>query len=326
MKNPTSYSTIFSVFAFLLFGSSCLLAQKDAGGAPETEAILEQFVAAYRTDPMAMDASFGIKVGEDWWHVVVTRMEKPYAAGKQKQYTFHELGPHEVSLNAGPPVKPTWYFRFDDKATLLKIYLNELTASTAAAKSTGEDIVAFDIEDMEGFDSSQQDTALAYVVLEHFWKKEAVEVTRFSRDSSLPSHGAAMVLLYTMKDKRIGWFSLGHEEAANADRGLDKGQVPNLFIVTRGRGKARIRDQEIDLEPGMSIFVGPYDSHVFYNPNPEPLEGLLILFGDNIDYARGQSYLSFLEQEYAFYAENEQRVADQARKDRGSKTSGTDKN
>ncbi len=67
----------------------------------------------------------------------------------------------------------------------------------------------------------------------------------------------------------------------------------------------RIGKEEIDLESGMSVFVGPYVKHVLYNPYEEPLEGILILFGDNIDYAKGQSYVEFLEKEYKFYGGNE---------------------
>ena len=55
----------------------------------------------------------------------------------------------------------------------------------------------------------------------------------------------------------------------------------------------------------MSVFIGPYVKHIIYNPYDEPLEGILVLFGDNIDYARGQSYLDFLEREYAFYEANQ---------------------
>ena len=284
-----------------------LNAQQPAGE-PAIESLLQEFVESYRHDPMALDADFGIRVGEMWWHVGVRRAEHPYAAGKQKQYTFHDFGPHAISLEAGPPPAPTWFFRFDDPEIFRKISSGELTASTAAARSTGADYVAFDLADMEGFTSSQEHTALGYLTMEHFWKKDPAEVTRFNRDSSLPSHGAQIVSLYTMKDKRIGWFTLGQEEAANADRGLDKSQVPNLIIITKGHGRAQIGEQELELEPGMSIFVGPYVKHVFYNPNPEPLEGILVLFGDNIDYATGQSYPAFLEAEYAFYGENQKQV------------------
>ncbi len=296
--------------AVIILFSVGLILQAKANFAQElsTQAILESFVEGYKTDAMAMTATFGIKVADDWWQVKVVRKEEPYAVGKQNQYTFHNYGPHEVSIQKGKPTTPGWYFRFADRETLDKINNKIWTASTAAAKSTPADVVAMDIEDMEGYTSNQQATALAYVTMEHFWKKDAVEITRFTRDSSLPSHGAGIVSLYTMKDKRIAWFSIGAEEAANADRGLDKSQVPNLFIITKGKGKGLIGDEEIELVPGMSVFVGPYVKHVIYNPYEEPLEGILVLYGDNIDYALGQSYIGFLEKEYEFYGKNEKEV------------------
>lgn len=288
----------------LLF--SCLAISVARADAPQsTQSILEEFVEAYRSDPMALGATFGIKVGEDWWHVRSERVQEPYPAGKQKQYTFHNYGPHNVTLHNGPPPEPSWYFRFADRGTLDNIHRKFWTASTAAAQSTSDDEVALKILPMEGFTETQTSTAISYQVMEHFWKSDPAEITRFSRDSSLPSHGAGIVSLYTMKDKRIAWFSLGQEETANNDRGLDKSQIPNLFIFTKGRGKAQIGDEEIDVEAGMSVFVGPYVKHVFYNPNEETLEGILVLFGDNIDYATGQSYLDFLEQEYRFYGANQ---------------------
>ncbi|MCB0563406.1 MAG: hypothetical protein KDD01_03435 [Phaeodactylibacter sp.] len=270
-----------------------------------TESMLQSFVEGYKTDPMALTATFGIQVGDDWWQVRSVRVQEPYQVGKSKQYTFHHFGPHEVTLRQGQPEMPTWYFKFADREVLDKVYEKIWTATTAAAKSTPADVVGLDILDMEGFTSTQQNDAIAYTIMEHFWKKDPVEITRFSRDGSLPSHGADLVSLYTMKDKRIGWFSLGKEESANADRGLDKGQVPNLFIFTKGKGKGQFGEEEVDIEPGMSVFIGPYVKHIIYNPYDEPLEGILVLFGDNIDYAQGQSYLDFLEREYAFYEANQ---------------------
>lgn len=273
--------------------------------AEPTARILERFAASYRTDPMALTVTFGIKVGDDWWHVTSKRFQRPYPVGKEQQYTFHEFGPHEVQLNAGPPATPTWYFELAERSTLDNIDQKIWTASTAAAKSTPADKTHLELREMDGFVPSQQSTAITYQVLEHFWKRDIAEITRFSRDGSLPSHGAELVALYTMKDKRIAWFSIGTQEAANAEQGMDKGQVPNLMIFTKGRGKALIGDEAIDVEPGMSIFVAPYVKHVIHNPYDAPLEGIIVLFGDNIDYARGQSYLDFLEAEYAFYRSNE---------------------
>ena len=166
---------------------------------------------------------------------------------------------------------------------------------------------------MEGFRSGIKEDAIAYEVMEHFWKKGQAEITYFKRDSSLPTHGADHVGLYTMKDKRIGWFSIGPEQAANTERGLDKGQVPNLFIVTKGKGKAELGDEMVDLEPGMSIFIPQYVKHVIYNPYKEPMEGIIVLFGDNIDYARGQSYMDFLELQHEFYQSYDQNITEGSR-------------
>ncbi|WP_190810104.1 cupin domain-containing protein [Flagellimonas sp. S3867] len=268
-----------------------------------TEKMLQSFVDSYKKDHMAHTVTFGIKVGEDWWHVRSQRKQEGYAVGKKKQYTFHNFGPHTVSLHKGKPNKPTWYFHFANKEVLNNIYSKKWTASTASAKSFGSDVVGLNIRDMKGYKSGIQEDALAYEVMEHFWKKDAVEITYFTRDASLPTHGVDHVGLYTMKDKRIGWFSIGPEQAANTERGLDKGQVPNLFIITKGKGRAELGEGVVELEPGMSIFIGPYVKHVIYNPYDEPLEGILVLFGDNSDYVFGKSYMDLLEDQHKFYGD-----------------------
>ena len=274
----------------------------------EHHAILQSFVESYKTDPMALSVTFGIAVGEEWWHVISERKEEGYKVGKKKLYTFHNYGPNEVTLYQGKPKEPTWYFKFADASVLEKINAKVWTASTASARSTPADEVGLDILSMDGFIYTQKTDAISYQVLEHFWKKDTIEITHFTRDNTLPSHGAEIVSLYTMKDKRIGWFSLGTDEAANADERLEKGQVPNLMIFTKGKGKGLFGEEEFDIEPGMSVFIGPYVKHVIYNPYEEPLEGILVLFGDNIDFAKGQSYLEFLEREQDFLEENEKNV------------------
>lgn len=290
---------VLTILLSFTLNPNCLQAQEET-----TAAILQSFVDSYQTDHMAQTIIFGIRIGDDdWWHVKSVRKQEGYLVGKRQQYTFHNFGPHEVSLHPGQPEAPTWYFHFANRETLDNINRKIWTASTASAKSFGSDIVALNIRDMEGFQSSIRDDAIVYEVMEHFWKKDAIEITRFARDGSLPTHGVDHVGLYTMKDKRIGWFSIGPDQAANAERGLDKGQVPNLFIVTKGRGQADFGNGIVELEAGMSVFVGQYVKHVIYNPYDEPMEGIVILFGDNIDYARGPSYMDFLEQQHQFYEE-----------------------
>ncbi len=304
----TTRQLFMLALACLLFlgSSSGLIAQGN-----RIQEMLESFVESYKTDPMALNGTFGVTVNDEWWHVTTLRKEEGYKVGKKKQYTFHNFGPHEVILRKGKPESLTWYFDFANLNVLENVYSGYWSASTAAAKSTAEDKVGLNIRPMEGYNFSAKDEGIAYQVMEHFWKKDAVEITRFTRDQSLPSHGAAIVSLYTMKDKRISWFSLGKDEAANTEKNLDKGQVPNLLIFTKGKGRGQFGEEEMDIEPGMSVFIGPYVKHIIYNPYDEPLEGILVLFGDNPDFVWGQSYLQFLEKQYEFLGENHQNVLKQ---------------
>lgn len=306
-------ATSFFKLTSLLLCSFLSLIPATANAQESTQDILQHFVESYKTDHMAHTVLFGIRVGEDWWYVNSERKQTAYAVGKKKQYTFHNFGPHEVTLHEGQPSTPTWYFHFASRAVLDNIYSKTWTASTASAKSFGTDVVGLNIRDMEGFKSGIKEDAIAYEVMEHFWKSEPVEITYFARDASLPTHGADHVGLYTMKDKRIGWFSIGPQKAANAERGLDKGQVPNLFIITKGKGRAELGDNEVELRPGMSVFIGPYVKHVLYNPYDEPLEGIIVLFGDNIDYARGKSYLDLLEAQHEFYQQFDLSITKQSK-------------
>ena len=265
---------------------------------PGVEQMLVAFVEDYRVDPMAMNAEFGIKVGPDWWSVSVERRQEAYRNGR---LTGHRAGPHEVVLRAGIPAKPTWYFELADRSVLEEIYRGDLNAGTGGMQSFASDKVKVEIREMDGFVDKARGEADMYHALSHFWTRGTPEITYFGRNKSLPTHGVGAVSLYTMKGNRIAWFSMMKDEAANADPALEAGQVPNLFIVTKGRGKARLASREFDLKEGMSVFIAPYVKHVLWNPFDEPMEGILVLFGDNTDAAFGKSYIDVKEGLHAFY-------------------------
>lgn len=269
-----------------------------APAAPGVEQMLRSFADDYRTDPMAMSADFGIKVGPDWWSVSVKRKQEAVPRGR---LTDHRFGPHQVELRPGPPARPTWYFDLADKSVLEKIYKGEINAGTGGMQSFDSDKVMVEIREMDGFADKARGEADMYHALSHFWTRGIPEITYFGRNQSMPTHGIGAVSLYTMKGNRIAWFSMLKDEAANADPKLEAGQVPNLFIITKGRGKANLGEGEFDLNEGMSVFIAPYVKHVLWNPYDEPMEGILVLFGDNSDAAFGKSYLDVKEGLHGFY-------------------------
>lgn len=260
--------------------------------------MLEHFAEDYKKDPMAIGANFGIKVREDWWSVSVERHQEEYAPNER--LTFHNAGPHDVILKAGPPDSSTWYFEIADKSILTKFFDGTLNAGTASMQSFDSDQVALEIREMDGYKLDAGAEAVMYHTMSHFWVTGIPEIVTFGRDKTLPTHGVDAAGLYNMKDKRIAWFSIGKDEAANETPGLEFGQVPNLFIFTKGKGKADFGSGEFDVSEGMSVFAGPYVKNVLRNPYDEPLEGILVLYGDNPDFAFGKSYMDFIEDQYEF--------------------------
>ena len=119
MKNQINFSMMKQVVTAMLVEFVSI--QSISAQEQSTEAILQSFVDSYKTDPMAITATFGIKVGDEWWYVTSERVQEAYKAGKSKQYTLHNFGPNKVELHKGMPTSPTWYFSLADRETLDKI-------------------------------------------------------------------------------------------------------------------------------------------------------------------------------------------------------------
>lgn len=260
--------------------------------AARADALLQDFVDDYAMDHMAIGTSFGIKLGQQWWNISVERKE---AATRRGRLTDHAFGPHKIELSRGVPAKPTWYFEIASMAVLEKIASGEVNAGTAAMQSFGSDRVGVETRDMDGFTSTAGDEAEMYLVLSHFFTKGKPEVTRFGSNNALETHGAQATALHMMKGTRVVQFSVPPQGQVNADPRLSFGQMPNLFVVTSGKGTLFTDDGPMVLEKGMSVFVPQFVKHEMINDGEVPLEGVLILYGDNSDFAFGTSYPSYLE-------------------------------
>lgn len=268
--------------------------------AAEATAAFERLVADYRTDPMAISGHFGIKIADHWWEVTIERKERAIANGR---LTDHEFGPHEVTLKLGKPSEPTFVYIIANMEVLRLIASGKINAGTAAMQSFGSDQVGVETGQMKGFEMTSGDDARLYHHMSHFFTTGVPEITYFGPENSLETHGAQMTALHFMKGVRVGYFTMQPQQTVNEDIRLQKGQMPNLFIITKGRGVGYLGDQQLDLKPGMSVYVAPFVRHEFTAVGDEPMEGILVLYGDNSDFAFGTSYPAFLEDLYDFYGQ-----------------------
>lgn len=290
-----------SSLAFADEGANSGAALTDAEIA-EANAILADFAEDFAHDHMAIDVTFGIKLDDKFWSVDVQRKETSSARGR---LTDHAFGPHKVTVSEGAPARPTWYFEIADMNVLRLIASGEVNAGTAAMQSFGSDEVGVETRDMEGFASTSGDEADLYLVLSHFFTKGKPEVTYFSRENSLETHGAMATSLHMMKGFRVAFFNIAPQETVNEDPRLEFGQMPNLFVVTSGKGTLISDDGPMVLKKGMSVFIPQFVKHQIVNDGDAPLEGLLVLYGDNSDFAFGTSYPTFMQDLNDFYRQYE---------------------
>lgn len=127
----------FVLFSILLMLISPRLGSSQSQHVAATEEISRTFADDYQKDAMLTeDIGFGIKVGDDFWHVIA----------KAKTTVNNAT----VTLFAGEPPEASFYFKTDFE-TLVKINNGELNALTGSAKAFDTDFAPFDADCHGGF-------------------------------------------------------------------------------------------------------------------------------------------------------------------------------
>lgn len=251
--------------------ASLALALAAAVAAPalaDSAAALQRFVDDYRADPMLREAYFGVQVGEEWWTVESKRAS----------------GAPEVTLTAGKPARPTWYFKIEGADVLNQLDRGDATFGTLAGKANSSDYAPMDIDVMPGhFADGQAPGSEFYETLTkvgfHFWYRGNPEVVPFARQAMRRIHGADSTALYYEPGLRMVGFSM--KQGQHAFAGEDsKGPWTKVLVFTGGRGKALIDGRTIDVQAGERLFVPPMVVNEFWNESATPLEGIVIVFGE----------------------------------------------
>jgi len=267
MKNTKALSRLAAAFVPPIAFLAPANAAAEPGDAPGT--ILQRYVEDYEADPMIVDAHFGVRVGSEWWTVVSTS-----GSGKAAN----------VTLAAGQPTKPTWFFAIENADYLRAMDRGEVTFGTLAGKARQSDKVPMDADFMPGFapdgrapgaDFYEAFTKVSF----HFWYRGNPEIVPFASQTMRVIHGVDSTALYYEPGLRTIWFSIKKGQHANRN-GDGIGPWRKLLIFTGGQGKAKIGSSVVDVKAGERLFVPPRLVNEFWNDGAVPLEGVLIIFGD----------------------------------------------
>ncbi len=234
-------------------------------------AILQDYVADFRSDPAASDPiTFGVRISGDGggeWHVVVSGREE---GGEMAT----------VELRPGSPPEPTFLY-VGDLQILRRIHDGELNALTAMAKARSSEITPMDIDVMEGFVPDGAFVARVLPLTFHFWTRGLPEVVPFgSKSMTREVHGGNASIFYYQPGFRSAWFHIEKGQHVNADPADQVNPFPSMLIITNGRAVGKIGDRELTLQGNQTVFIPANVSHEFWNPHDEPVQGILLMFGE----------------------------------------------
>ena len=248
------------VLTFCLHAIMVLSQQKDA------RTIIEGFAEDYKNDvTFVEDVTFAVKVDDAFWHVVAKAGTDQAAAS--------------VTVHDGKPEVPSFYFH-TDLATFNKIDRGELNPLTGAVKAFSTDFAPFDADIMEGFSPDEGFLSTLLSVYFHFWTKGVPERIPYGMDYTRFTHGAQAAVFYYQPGFRSGYVAIKKGQHANEDEKSQSNPFPTLMIAIKGEGKMIINGVESILSAGEAVLIPAGVKHEFTNENEEPLECILLMFGE----------------------------------------------
>ncbi|MCJ7468323.1 MAG: cupin domain-containing protein [Maribacter sp.] len=269
MKTPSVKSNIkkqtliFNLaFAIFFFGmTSFAIAQEDT-----IRNILERFAADYKNDPMfTSNHSFGVEVDKEMWQV--------------EAFAATDKNVSEIRIAKGSPVKPTFYYVTNIR-TLRQLDKGEINSLTAGVKAFSTDYAPFDIEVMDGFEPNQQFVGEVLGFTFHFWTKGMPEMVPFGPHFTRGTHGAQASIFYYDTGLRTGYGYLHPGQHANEHPLSKTNPFSSMIILIKGKVTARLNDIDYEIEAGNAFFIPPGMTHEVLNPNDEPAEFILLMFGE----------------------------------------------
>ena len=160
-----------------------------------------------------------------------------------------------------------------------KMYKGEMTALTSMGQATSNDSIPL----TPNLDKPIGDNLLNDFLFfsQRYFNLSSHDKVSLSIDNSRIIHGGhAIPIFYRRSDDfgvRSAWYQINKGEQVN-DIG-DTNPFPQYFIITSGKGFAKIGKDTISISSNEAYYVAPENDHIFWNEKDEPLTLIFTAFG-----------------------------------------------
>ncbi len=141
-------------------------------------------------------------------------------------------------------------------------------------------MLPLDLEFMNGFEPNEGFDSEVMKLTFHFWTKGMPEMVPFGHHYTRGTHGAQAAIFYYDTGLRTGYGFLHPGQHANEHPLSKTNPFSSMIILIKGKVTARLNDIDYEIEAGNAFFIPPGMSHEVLNPNEEPAEFILLMFGD----------------------------------------------
>jgi Mannose-6-phosphate isomerase len=197
-------------------------------------------------------------------------------SGKESYYV--EFKRNNFKLNKG--ISNSSNFTFESSLEHYnKMYKGEMTALTSMGQATSNDSIPL-IPNLEKPIGDNLLNDFLFFSQRYFNLSRYDKVSLSINNSRLIHGGHAIPIFYKRSDEfgvRSAWYQINKGEQVN-DIG-DTNPFPQYFVITSGKGFAKIGKDTISISSNEAYFVAPENEHIFWNEKDEPLTLIFIAFG-----------------------------------------------
>jgi mannose-6-phosphate isomerase-like protein (cupin superfamily) len=161
---------------------------------------------------------------------------------------------------------------------LTRLYNGELAPLTAAGRARMRDPAPLDFRLEGGLSLTPEIYAEIIAFVQRFFNVSTPERILLGREHTRRVHGGDAIALYYHPGFRSAWYTLRKGEHLNEPG--DTNPFPQAFIFLAGHGRARIGDEEINVEPDQAFYIPPGTEHIVWSESDEPLTLIFLAWGE----------------------------------------------
>lgn len=161
-----------------------------------------------------------------------------------------------------------------------KIYRGEITGFTSMGRANMSDQTPLDFDLHKPVTDNPANDLLFFV--QRFFNPSPNDKVELSKEHSRIVHGGHAIPLFYQKTNEVGvrsaWYQINQGQQVN-DPG-DTNPFPQYFIITEGKGFAKIGNDTLQVKENEAYFIAPGLDHVFWTNSEKPMEMIFLAWGE----------------------------------------------